>query len=63
VIDIPFEIDDDRSIKIYGVRYSMGFFQSVGAGPIGSVFQVMSRTEDGAVTIRAIYDYVPTQPQ
>ena len=58
MIDVPFEIDDDRTILIYGVRYSMGIFQHLGLGPIGSIIQIVSR-EDGTVALRRIYDYVP----
>lgn len=60
--EMPFEIDDDRTIKIYGVRYSMAFFQAVGLGPIGNVFQIVARA-DGAVSLRQIFDYVPATSQ
>ena len=60
MIDVPFEIDDDRTIVIYGVRYSMGLFQYLGLGPIGSVIQIIRR-EDGEVSLRQIFDYKPTE--
>jgi hypothetical protein len=63
VIDQPFVIDDDRTIVIYGVRWSMGVFQAIGLGPVGSVFQISARAEDGTVALTAIYDYVPSIKQ
>jgi hypothetical protein len=60
---LPFVIDDERTILIYGVRYSMGVFQAIGMGPIGTVFQIVERTPDGTVTLRQIYDYVPATSQ
>jgi hypothetical protein len=59
--DMPFEVDDDRTILIYGVRYSMGIFQHLGLGPIGTVIQIVAR-EDGTVSLKQIYDYVPREP-
>jgi hypothetical protein len=58
---VPFEIDDTDSILIYGVRYSMGFFAGIGMGSPGSIFEIVSRTPEGVITLRQIFDYVPTR--
>jgi len=63
MIEQPFEIDDDRTILIYGVRWSLGVFQAIGLGPEGTVFQIGKRGENGSVFLTQIYDYVPQPKQ
>lgn len=49
--EVEFEIVDERHIKICGVLYSMGIFQGIGFAPIGMIFEITQRSEDGAVSI------------
>jgi hypothetical protein len=52
VKELEFEIIDDQCIKICGIKYSMALFQWFGFAPVGSVIEIMARSEDGMVIIR-----------
>lgn len=44
--ELPVMIDDERTIVIYGVRYSMAIFQHLGLGPVGSIIKIVGRDGD-----------------
>lgn len=46
-------------IEICGIRYDMQIFQHIGLGPIGSRIELISRPDDGTVTIRRLPDKPP----
>lgn len=58
--ELPFAIDDDRSILIYGVRYSMSIFQVLGVGPVGSLIRLAGREGD-TVMLERILDFRPSR--
>lgn len=58
--ELPFAIDDERSILIYGIRYSMAIFQMIGVGPIGSLIRLAGREGD-TVTFETIQDFRPSR--
>lgn len=61
--EVEFEIVDERYIKICGVKYSMALFQYLGFGPLGSIVEIIERTEDGIITIRRHFDKEATQKE
>jgi hypothetical protein len=58
--ELPFAIDDERSILIYGIRYSMAIFQMIGVGPVGSLIRLAGREGD-TVTFETIQDFRPSR--
>jgi hypothetical protein len=53
---MEFEIVNERTIKICGVQYSMAIFHWFGFAPIGSIIEIMERSEDGMITIRRHFE-------
>lgn len=52
--EVEFEIVDDQYIKICGVQYSMALFRALGFAPIGTIIEIIERSEDGTVTIKEL---------
>lgn len=58
--ELEFEIVDEACIKICGIKYSMALFQWMGFAHVGSVIEIMARSEDGMVTIRKHFEQEET---
>ena len=54
---VDIEFDDDRKIiTIEGAKYSYAFFHELGIRgmPVGQIFRIVNRNEDGQITIERI---------
>ena len=58
--ELEFEIVDDQCIKICGIKYSMSLFRWCGLAPVGSVIEIIARSEDGMITLRKHFEQEET---